>query len=96
MQVLYNMIVDFVRPNKSNLIIVSENDSGSRILHFTLLQDKVPVDMTDVVSATIKAIKPDGSVVFADAAILEDEDGNQINVLPIRVSPRKRARRITW
>jgi len=86
MEVLYNLIVDFVRPNKSNLIIVSEGDSNSRVLHFTLLQDKVPVDMTDVVSATIKAIKPDGSVVFADAAILEDEDENQINELAYTIT----------
>lgn len=81
MQVNYNMVIDFARPAKSNTILVAENDANSRNCRFTLLFDKAPFDMTGVTTATVKGILPSGAIVFGDATIVQDEDGNNINEL---------------
>ena len=79
MQVKYDLVVDFARPTKSNTIIIAEGDANSRVAHFVLLANKLPMQMTDVTVATVKAIKDDGSVIFGDARIIEDEYGNKLN-----------------
>ena len=81
MQVKYNMVVDFARPNKSNTILVAENDANSRKATFTLLFDKAPFDMSDVVTATILGITSTGARIYADATIEQDDEGNNINVI---------------
>ena len=81
MQVNYNMVVDFARPNKSNTILVAENDANSRKATFTLLFDKAPFDMTDVITATILGITSTGARIYADATIETDDEGNNINVI---------------
>lgn len=81
MKVIYDLVVDFARPNKSNTIIISEGDKNSRLLHFTLLANKQPMDMIDVSVATVKGIKADGSVIYGDALIVKDDEGNNLNEL---------------
>jgi hypothetical protein len=81
MQVKYNMVVDFARPSKSNTILVAENDANSRKATFTLLFDKAPFDMSDVVTATILGITSTGARIYADATIEQDDEGNNINVI---------------
>jgi len=77
--VRYDLVVDFARPSKSNTIIVSEGDTNSRICHFTLLSNKTAMDMSTVTVAEVMAVKPDGSVVYDDATILQNEDEDYIN-----------------
>ena len=79
MNVKYNMVVDFARPSKSNTIILSEGDANSRVCCFTLLFNKQAFGMIDVTVATVKAVKQNGSVVYGDAEITTDENGNKIN-----------------
>jgi hypothetical protein len=79
MNAKYDLVVDFARPTKSNTIIVSEGDVDSRICHFTLLVNKSAMSMLDVTSATVRGVKEDGSVVFGDAVIVTDDDGNKLN-----------------
>jgi len=79
MNVKYNMVVDFARPSKSNTIIISEGDANSRVCCFTLLFNKQAFGMIDVTVATVKAVKQNGSVVYGDAEITTDENGNKIN-----------------
>ena len=77
----YNMIVDFARPQKSNTVIVAENDVDSRQCNFRLLFDKEPFDMTGVVQATVTGVKGDQSYVYSPATIVQDAQGNNINEL---------------
>ena len=79
MVVNYNLVVDFARPNKSNTILIAENDVNSRNCRFKLLADKQPFDMTGVVSATVQGVLPSGSIIIGDATIVQDEDENNIN-----------------
>lgn len=87
MQVKYNMVVDFARPNKSNTILVAEDDANSRKTTFTLLADKAPFDMTGVTTATILGITSTGARIYADATIEQDEEGNNINVVSWVIPP---------
>lgn len=90
MNVKYDMVVDFARPSKSNTLIISEGDTNSRVCHFTLLANKTPMDMIDVTVATVRGVKGDGSTIYGDATILEDDDGNKLNeveyVIPAAVA----------
>lgn len=79
MKVKYNMVVDFARPNKSNTILVSENDANSRVCHFTLLYDRTPFDMSDVTSALIKGVAGETQKIFDDCEILRDDLGEKTN-----------------
>ena len=81
MKVRYDLVVDFARPNKSNTLIIAEGDRNSRLLHFTLLANKQPMDMSDVTVATVKGIKADGSVIYGDATIIKDELDKNLNEL---------------
>lgn len=81
MNVKYDLVIDFARPSKSNTIMISEGDTNSRVCHFTLLNNKHPMSMSDVTVATVRGIKKDGSEIFGDAKILTDDDGYFINEL---------------
>jgi len=85
MKVSYDLVVDFARPSKSNTIIISEGDTNSRVCHFVLLANKVPMDMSTVTVATVRGVKGDGSVIYGDATILTDDNDNFINELEYTV-----------
>lgn len=85
MKVSYDLVVDFARPSKSNTIIISEGDVNSRVCHFVLLANKVPMDMSTVTVATVRGVKEDGSVIYGDATILTDDNDNYINELEYTV-----------
>lgn len=87
MQVKYHMVVDFARPNKSNTVLIAENDANSRNCFFKLLFDKEPFDMTGVTTATVLGITSTGQRIYGDAIILQDEDGNNINELSYLLPP---------
>ena len=74
----YNMIVDFARPTKTNTIIISENDANSRNCNFQLLFDKAPFDMTGVITALVKGITSSGSIIWGQATINMDDEGNPL------------------
>lgn len=76
MKAKYNMVVDFARPSKSNTIIVSEDDSESRVAHFTLLFNNKAFDMSDVTGALVTSSLPSSAIVLGDAELIYDEDGN--------------------
>lgn len=77
----YNMIIDFARPQKSNTIVISENDAETRMCNFKLLFDKQPFDMTGVIQATVKGVTQSGSTIIDVAQIKTDSEGNFINEL---------------
>lgn len=86
----YNMIIDFARPQKSNTIVLSENDAETRMCNFKLLFDKEPFDMTGVVSAVVHGVTQSGATIIDTATIKQDGEGNYINelsyLLPLAVT----------
>lgn len=81
MKVNYNMVVDFARPNKSNTILISENDSNSRQCVFTLLNDKEDFDMSDVATVMVRGVAASGNTILENvtADIVFDDEGNRTN-----------------
>lgn len=90
MNVKYKLMVDFAWPNKSNIVMISENDTNSRVCHFTLLFNKEPFKMDDVAFAVVKGVRPDGMVVEDTAEIILDENGYKTNqleyIIPLSMS----------
>lgn len=81
MNVVYKIILDVQHPTRTNRIAIKQRDHKSRTLQFTLLNNGAALDMTSVLYATIKGVKPDGeSVIYADAEIAQ-EDGVNTNVV---------------
>lgn len=79
MSVLYDMVIDFAWPSKTNTILVMQGDHLSRVCHFTLRANNKDMDVSEVASYTVKAVLSDSSVIY-DTGILDvDEDSKQIN-----------------
>ena len=81
MNVVYDMVVDFARPSKTNTVLVMQNDANSRVLRFILMNQGRPFDTSGVAIVSIKAVKPDGKVIYDNASVSQDSDGKNINDL---------------
>ena len=79
LKITYPMVVDMARPNKYNTLLVMKNDTNTREIKFVLMNDGRPFDTSECDTVTVKAIKPDQSIVYDDAVVSQDEDGNNIN-----------------
>ena len=82
MNIVYRLGLDLQHPDHRNIIEVKQRDHKGRTLQMTLLDGGAMLDMTDVIVATVKGIY-DGTeiIIYADATILTDEDGNNTNVV---------------
>ena len=81
MQIEYTLVMDFARPKKSYSILIAEGDQRSRVLKVVLMNNGKAMDLSDVQTATIKAVKPDEAIVFGDGTIETDGAGNPTNVV---------------
>ena len=81
MQIDYTLVMDFARPKKSYSILIAEGDQRSRVLKVVLMNNGKAMDLSDVQTATIKAVKPDEAIVFGDGTIETDGTGNPTNVV---------------
>lgn len=79
MNIVYDMVVDFARPSKTNTVLVMQNDSNSRVLRFILMDQGKAFDTKDVAIVSIKAVKPDGKVIYDNASVSQNSDGENIN-----------------
>lgn len=85
MSVLYDMVIDFAWPSKTNTILVMQGDHLSRVCHFTLRANNKDMDVSEVASYTVKAVFSDSSVIY-DTGILDvDDDSKQINEITYAV-----------
>lgn len=79
MNVIYRMILDVQHPTRMHTLALKQKDHKSRTIEFSLLDNGRPLDLTDVLFATIKGIKPDGeSVIYADAEIVRTDDASKV------------------
>lgn len=85
MNVKYDMVVDFVRPYKNHTLLVAQNDHLSRVCHFILRANGKALDVSDVESYTMTAVKPDTEPVHESGVLDVDEDGNNINEITYAV-----------
>lgn len=75
------IIVDFMRQSKTNSLEIKQGNELAMGILFVLMYDGKPFDMSDVELATVKGIAPNKSIIYLDAEIREDEEGNKSNVI---------------
>lgn len=85
MNIAYDMVVDFSRPYKSHTLLVSQNDHLSRVCRFILRANGKALDVSDVTSYTLTAVKPDSTTAHESGTLDTDEDGNNINEITYSV-----------
>ncbi len=73
MSVIYDMVIDFAWPSKTNTILVMQGDHLSRVCHFMLKANNKDMDVSEVASYTVKSVLADSSVIY-DTGILDTDD----------------------
>lgn len=86
MKIVYRMVLDLQHPNRQNIAEIKQKDYQGHLLEMTLLNNGVPMDMSDVAAATLKGIY-DGTdfIIYTDATIRKDEEGNNTNVVEYEI-----------
>lgn len=79
------MVVDFVRPYKNHTLLVVQNDHLSRVCHFILRANGKALDVSDVTSYTLTAVKPDSTTAHESGVLDVDDDGTYINEITYTV-----------
>lgn len=79
MSVLYDMVIDFAWPSKTNTILVMQGDHLSRVCHFVLKANGKDMDVSSVSNYTVKAVLSDSSVIYDTGVLDVDDCGKQLN-----------------
>lgn len=70
--VVYPLVINLNKPTKQYRITVKRGDDKSRKIKFTLIRNGVKYNLDGNDVASLRAIREDGSITFADCPILED------------------------
>lgn len=65
-------MLDLQKPNRSINIELMRNDDRAREINFSIMSNGKKLDTKDIEIATIKGVKPDGTIIYSDCAIKED------------------------
>ncbi len=79
MSVLYDMVIDFAWPSKTNTILAMQGDHLSRVCHFVLKANGKDMDVSGVSNYTVKAVLSDSSVIYDTGALDVDDYSKQLN-----------------
>lgn len=79
MDIMYTFLVDFARPQRTNELLVMQNDALTRVARFVLMNNGKALDVSDVDAVTINAVLPDESRITAEASLLTDDDDEPLN-----------------
>ena len=85
MDVIYPFLVDFARPQRTNELLVMEDDHLSRVCRFILMNNGKKMDVSEVDAVSVNAVLPDDSTIVAEAELSVDDDDNPINEVIFRV-----------
>lgn len=80
MKRIYDVMIDLMNP-RQNILCLKRGDKGASAIRFTIMNNGKPFDMSDVSVATVKGVKPDKTIIYADATIEKDAEGYNINVI---------------
>ena len=86
MSIKYRIVLDLQHPNRQNIAEINQKDYNGHVLELTLLNNGAAMDMSEIEVATIKGVyEGTSSIVYADATIVKDEEGNNTNVVTYEV-----------
>lgn len=78
MNIVHKLVID-LQNNRSIIVEVKKGGGNAYTLEMMLVSGGKVLDMSDIYTATIKAVKPDESIIYADATIIQDEEGHNTN-----------------
>ena len=78
MNIVHKLVID-LQNNRSIMVEVKKGGGNAYTLEMMLVSGGIVMDMSDIYTATIRAVKPDESIIYADAEIIKDEEGNNTN-----------------
>lgn len=84
-KITYDMVIDFARPYKTHTLLCSQDDHLSRVPHFILRANGKSLDVSDVETYTITAVKPDSTTSHESGVLDKDDEGNYINEITYAV-----------
>lgn len=85
MNIIHKLIID-LQNRRENLIEVKKGSENAYSLEMMIVSGGVALDMSDIFTATIKGVKPDESIIYADAEIVKDEEGHNTNKVVYRLA----------
>lgn len=65
----YNLIINLDKPTLVNSVIIKKGDHKSRRLIFNIISNNKCIDLNEVYSISIKATKPDNTIVYDEVKI---------------------------
>lgn len=68
MQRTYDVLIDIANP-RQNIICLKRGDQRASNIKFKIMNKSQLFDLTDAFIATVKGVKPDSTVIYADAEI---------------------------
>lgn len=68
MQRTYDVLIDIANP-RQNIICLKRGDKRASNIKFKIMNKSQLFDLTDAFIATVKGVKPDSTVIYADAEI---------------------------
>lgn len=71
MQRTYDVLIDIANP-RQNIICLKRGDKRASNIKFKIMNKSQLFDLTDAYLATVKGVKPDSTVIYADAEIDKD------------------------
>lgn len=85
MNVKYDMAIDFARPYKNHTVLVMQDDHLSRVCHFILYANNKALEVEDVASYALTAVKSDNSVVHDTGTLDVDDEGINLNEITYEI-----------
>lgn len=71
-RIVYPLVINLNKPSKNYRILVKRGDDKSRAIKFTLVNNGVKYNLDGNDVASLRAIREDGAITFADCEIKED------------------------
>ena len=64
----YEIMIDLSNP-RQNIVCLKRGDKRASNIRFLIMNKSKPFDLSDAFLATVKGVKPDSTVIYADATI---------------------------
>ena len=80
MERYFEIMIDLSNP-RQNIICLKQHDRGATTVKLSIMNNGVKFDLSDAAFVSLKGVKPDDTVIYAGVDFVQDDDGNNTNVL---------------
>lgn len=79
MNLSYKVLIDLTKPLRTNTVVIKQNNTRSIDLDVFIQSGGQVFDMTDVMAVSVRAVNENQNIIYDDATIVQDENGNNTN-----------------